>query len=381
MRYLGLIHLLLFTSLRAVSGQAVRPREASIDVGGAVLSQPGLLTTGVATAAAQLRFATPTFTLGSNGIVARTNDERYTGQGVLSASLYAPPLRRLRWELTGTASAFGVSAAAPAFAWQTVAREHLGSSLGGVFAGVSAGSVLEAGLRHSIFGVHAGGFARLDPLGRDELSMAVSYTRSEQTAGDLTLPRYADAIGYWTHALERFELSAGGGFRFAAKHGSAAQSWASGNAVLWVLDRAAIVAAGGRALADVARGVPSVSYLSLSVRWGNGRHIERVPMPVRHVRTLDDDGSLEVGAPADSLHTVSVRFGTAAAVELMADFTDWEAVPMHREPGGEWRIERFIARGTHRVAIRIDGGKWIVPPNLPRVADEFGGDVGLVVVP
>jgi hypothetical protein len=65
----------------------------------------------------------------------------------------------------------------------------------------------------------------------------------------------------------------------------------------------------------------------------------------------------------------------------MADFTDWEPVPMDRATTGEWRVERLIARGTHRVAIRVDGGTWIVPPNLPSVADEFGGEVGIVIVP
>lgn len=344
------------------------------------MSQPGLLATGVATAAAQLRIVAPTFTLGSNGIVARTNDQRYTGQGVLSASVYAPPAR-LRWELTGAASAFGVSAAAPAFAWQAAVREHFGSSSGGVFGGVSAGSVMESGIGHSIFGVHAGGFARLDPLGRDELSLAVAYTRAAPVADSIRFPRYADALGYWTHKLERVELSAGGGFRFAAGHGSAAETWASGSGVLWIVERAAIVVTGGRALADIARGVPSVRYLSLSVRVASSPHIDRAPILVRHETTARDDGSLIVRVGADSVRVLSLRLPTASTVDLMADFTDWEPVPMERAPSGEWRVERFIAPGTHRVAIRVDGGKWIVPPNLPRVADEFGGDVGIVILP
>jgi hypothetical protein len=50
-------------------------------------------------------------------------------------------------------------------------------------------------------------------------------------------------------------------------------------------------------------------------------------------------------------------------------------------PNGEWRVERVIAPGPHRVAIRVDGGPWRVPPNLPRVADDFGGEVGIVIVP
>ena len=33
---------------------------------------------------------------------------------------------------------------------------------------------------------------------------------------------------------------------------------------------------------------------------------------------------------------------------------------------------------AHHVVVRIDGGKWIAPANLPRLDDELGGTVGLV---
>ena len=50
-------------------------------------------------------------------------------------------------------------------------------------------------------------------------------------------------------------------------------------------------------------------------------------------------------------------------------------------PNGDWTVERVVAPGTHRVAIRVNGGPWAVPPNLPHVSDEFGGEVGLLIVP
>jgi hypothetical protein len=54
---------------------------------------------------------------------------------------------------------------------------------------------------------------------------------------------------------------------------------------------------------------------------------------------------------------------------------------MTQLPNGDWTLERGIAPGTHRVAIRVNGGAWVVPPNLPHVSDEFGGEVGLLIVP
>jgi hypothetical protein len=54
---------------------------------------------------------------------------------------------------------------------------------------------------------------------------------------------------------------------------------------------------------------------------------------------------------------------------------------MTQLPNGEWTLERIVARGTHRVAIRVNGGSWGAPPNLPHVTDEFGGEAGLLIVP
>jgi hypothetical protein len=37
--------------------------------------------------------------------------------------------------------------------------------------------------------------------------------------------------------------------------------------------------------------------------------------------------------------------------------------------------------GKYQMNIRIDGGPWIVPPGVLSMLDEFGGSVGLLVVP
>jgi hypothetical protein len=64
----------------------------------------------------------------------------------------------------------------------------------------------------------------------------------------------------------------------------------------------------------------------------------------------------------------------------MADFTDWVAVPLVRTPAGVWEINLPISGGQHRLNVRLDGGDWVVPTNVARVTDEFGGVVGLVLV-
>ena len=49
--------------------------------------------------------------------------------------------------------------------------------------------------------------------------------------------------------------------------------------------------------------------------------------------------------------------------------------------GGTWRLDRTITPGLHRLMIRIDGGEWTTPANVPTATDDLGGVVALVAVP
>jgi 1,4-alpha-glucan branching enzyme len=82
----------------------------------------------------------------------------------------------------------------------------------------------------------------------------------------------------------------------------------------------------------------------------------------------------------EGVRQLRVRAPGARRVEVMGDFTDWEAVEL--SPAGEL-FERAIpiTSGTHRLLLRIDGGEWIPAANTPGVDDDLGGRVGLLVVP
>lgn len=352
-----------------------------MDLGAAFLRQPGLPATNVLTAAGQLGYTTATYALTTNGVVAVTPQDRYTGQGVLTASRYAPATRRLRWELTGMTSAFGLSGAAPSFAWQAMAREHATWSLGGIFAGAGVGQVGQHGIAGTIRTAQTGGFLRIDPLGRDELSSAFAYTDAGRPIDGSVRARYTDVLGYWSHRGDWIELSLGAGVRSHLRDGGVVASWASGNAALWLSNRAALVASAGRALADEARGVPSVRYLSVALRFGWRPARAGGALRVRQPPRGDGAGRIDIHISGDSLRAVIVHQPNASGVEIVGDFTDWQPVAMTGMPNGEWRIERNIVPGPHRVAIRVDGGPWRVPANLPRVEDDFGGEVGIVIVP
>jgi 1,4-alpha-glucan branching enzyme len=71
---------------------------------------------------------------------------------------------------------------------------------------------------------------------------------------------------------------------------------------------------------------------------------------------------------------------SAQSVELTGDFTNWE--PLAAVPAGEgwWTVARPLIIGKYQMNLRIDGGKWVVPPGLLGIVDEFGGNVGLLVI-
>jgi len=40
-----------------------------------------------------------------------------------------------------------------------------------------------------------------------------------------------------------------------------------------------------------------------------------------------------------------------------------------------------VPAGTHEIGVRVNGGAWRAPPGLVLIADELGGQVGLLVLP
>jgi hypothetical protein len=167
-------------------------------------------------------------------------------------------------------------------------------------------------------------------------------------------------------------------------------TWLSASATWWMTSNLAVVAGAGRALEDALRGVPTARYASLALRIGvrNGGLMSARPRdaaPSDHASSLPRLVVTRAGGRGndEEARTLTVHAPAAQVVELMADFTGWEAVSLNRQdsPRGSWTLTRALSSGTHRVAIRLDKGEWMVPTNLPRVADEFGGVVGLITVP
>ena len=80
------------------------------------------------------------------------------------------------------------------------------------------------------------------------------------------------------------------------------------------------------------------------------------------------------------VRTIQVHAPGARTVEVMGDFTEWLPVPLMAS-GSVFSTNVAMTPGNRRLVVRIDGGPWVPPSNTPVVDDDFGGRVGLVLVP
>jgi hypothetical protein len=133
-----------------------------------------------------------------------------------------------------------------------------------------------------------------------------------------------------------------------------------------------VTLAAGRTLEDLVRGVPRTRYFAAGLRIATVPHLT-----ITHRRAAGP--RIAAARLSDGQQRIEVR-ATAEHVDLMGDFTNWAPVALQHE-GDVWRLDARVAPGPHRVAIRIDGGAWIVPVNLPLVEDEVGGVVGIITIP
>ena len=157
----------------------------------------------------------------------------------------------------------------------------------------------------------------------------------------------------------------------------------------------ALIVAAGRYPTDVVTGSIAGRYVSAGFRLGKiglrpTRPAER-PQPGIPPHSSGAAGSLapgetrlEIGrGAADEPVRLTVHAPGAGAVEISGDFTDWQPVQLQRSPTNRdaWEGSFRIARGIHRINVRRDGGAWIAPAGTTRSADDFGGEVGLFLLP
>ncbi len=210
--------------------------------------------------------------------------------------------------------------------------------------------------------------------------------------------RYTDTEISAEWIMSHAELVASAGARAGRRSRgttASAGTWGSVNVVAWLTQSLAVVGGIGSYPVDLTQGFPGGRFVSLAIRVA-GRmpkgqvQAETLPTgiasttgasaPEPRAKRFDGFEAVRAAGPSSDL-SIRVHAPSARSLEINADFTDWSPVSMVATSNGWWTLTRPVRRGTHQVNIRVDNGLWQVPPTLTVLRDEFGGSVGLLVVP
>lgn len=248
-------------------------------------------------------------------------------------------------------------------------------SLGAVVMSVSLGTHPDTGTRTSFASREV---VRVDTVFNDTLQRweTVQYNT---TVVDTTVDRWRSSVlesrarVAWSHG--RWSADATVGVLWG-RQGVAPAPWGTLEASMEWTPRVAVVggfvAAPRRGLVlDPGRRVGTLGFRVIPAPVAPRRPAPEPPPPRRFEARPGQGGELVLAVSAPH----------ARYVELAGDFTTWEARRMRRAPGGWWELPVRLGAGRYQVNIRVDGARWMPPPGLPSVRDEFGGTVGILVVP
>jgi hypothetical protein len=185
--------------------------------------------------------------------------------------------------------------------------------------------------------------------------------------------------GYWFPEVQgRLSTTVGpvdlmgyAGWRGApSASGLSSSTWGGGTLALWFTRRVALVVGGGSYPADLIQALPRGRYVTAGIRLSAGRpSVWTTPSGLRAIYTqAPGEGELRFAVPG------------ATRVELVADWTHWQPVPMERGQDGQWVLRVALPPGVYRFNLIVDGERWIVPEGVTAVDDGYGGKNCLLVV-
>ena len=193
----------------------------------------------------------------------------------------------------------------------------------------------------------------------------------------------ADVVATLEQTFAGVSLSGTAGIRMG-QAGRVDVGWISAGATFAINRRLLATASIGNYPADLLQQLPGARFVSLTIRLPTKTRFQRRDDQISDTAppVAMTDGVIFAITTADSVkgRVIRVRAPASERVEVMADFTDWDPVALVRTPAGVWEINLSVSSGPHRINVRLDGGDWVVPTNVARVTDEFGGVVGLILV-
>jgi len=373
--------LIVSAACAAAAAPCAAQVEASLDAAASVVRYDGYLSSGAAALTPAVSWRSPRSALAASGSILVFESGHTSLQGLVSGSTFSAPLGLVRLE-------GGAEAGASAYAGFARFAHALGRlrvhALGprtGVWAGALAGWLSRGDGRRDAWGGSAGWWARL-PAG----ALEMTWTRLD--VGDTS---YTDLAGRARWSAGALEVAASVGARVAS-HGGGKGAYGDLSATLRLADGLALVVAGGNYASDPVRGSIPGRFVTAGVRL-TPRSSPRAAWLRQIGPYLDPRPAGGAGAPLagasvaveqlDGLAILVVRVRVAGArrVEVMGDFTDWQPIALVPSGEGRYRFALGLPAGVYRFNLRVDGGPWGVPEGAGHAPDEFGGSVGVGVMP
>lgn len=267
-------------------------------------------------------------------------------------------------------------------------------TLGGWWTGVQGGVTYDGVASNSVV---RGDIGATRTIGRAQWALTALPTWTRAVV-------FTDAELQLAVPLVRMDLAASVGARSGAAlpvYGRDERVWGTASALYYVTPRAAIVLSAGTYPIDLTQGFPSGRYASVALRVQSAR---RTAAPLRGTNAqasvitsglavepvLGSSVQVVDGTPVRRyrvrlrLDARDARFSpdgrTAARVQLNGSVTHWEPVAMRSDGAGYWVWEGDIPDGMHDVVVQVNDGGWLVPPGVPAMRDEFGGEVGRLAI-
>jgi hypothetical protein len=371
--------LALLSWLAAFTLPVVAQTAGSVDVGGSVVEYDGFLASGAAVLSPSFRLDSRVFSIGGQGSWTLFESGSSILQGSLAAAWVAGSKGPLRFQLSGSAGASAYRNEQSSGHLLGGARVHYLGRSSGVWLGAAAGrSYGAAGVPVELAGTAWSVKSRVTFLG------TVTATLHDQI-------RYVDFLGTIRWAGPGLEAEARFGARPWGRNFPDAEESLTGVYgeldILAPLNRwLSLTLSGGKYRADPVRRTLGAEYLSAGVRLGRSRRsarrvtLEAEALGGRVVPRESGAPRIEITGGGER-RTLRIRAPDAKLVEVMGDFTDWTPVRLVRIEPGLWETELEVPAGVHRVNIRLDGGPWMVPGGTRVERTEFGGAVGILVVP
>lgn len=358
----------------------------ALDVGASTVRYADTTSISATSVSPTLRVESASATFTASGTFSSISAGGWTSQGNLIASSFVALAPRVHGELAASAGGSAHEDQTTTGQLLAQARAH--------FMGNARGFWLGGGFGRSWDGVAAHRLTQLDLgtwLSNGNATIVAALTPTALGDEPTARLRYADATLGARVVHSRAELTASLGARFGSElpGTSGGSAWGSVGGAVWLVGPVALTASAGTYPIDYTQGYPGGRFAAVALR------LSRPPV-TKQMLGSDDVAlaagrgsdlpagpieSFSIGIAADRRHrTIAVRARAVSAVEVTGDFTGWRPAQLTRGRDGRWAATLPIAPGTHEIALRLDGGKWIVPPGLTIIRDEFGGMSGLLVV-